>query len=969
MTTTFFATSAAETFVQQETDVTVFIDAHGNVTVGDAPLPPDQTAQFFQFVKQFFGFGDLLDGPGVVIVESFFDDTAVNYGFSPTPVFIDLEAPRQHGGFAEGDTLINIFEVTGTSRDDVIRGSDVHSQVFNDPGANILNGGSGNDILEGRGGADILDGGLDFDLASYESSPAAVTVRLSGVGGSDTQTGIATGGDAAGDTLLSIEGLIGSAFNDILTGNSRDNVLTGGLGSDVLDGKGGIDTVDYSRDRFFDLVSGRPDTADRVDVHLGLNDASGTGIEFRLNLPDNFFTQVSADTLISIENVTGTAGSDTIVGNERDNVLDGRGGNDLIDGGFGNDTLIGGPGNDTASFASHSGGTVLPSELNVIQLGLGTADGNFTRLGVVGGVIQVLETDILQSIENVTGSDHAEIIVGNDQGNTLDGGGGNDLIDGGFGNDVINGNDGTDTANFASHDTGPALSNEVNTISLGLGTSDGVYTRSNVTGSIGNFRFFTAETDVLRSVENVNGSNRSETINGNELGNTLDGRGGNDTLDGGLGNDTLIGNDGIDTVSYASHDGVNLLGGVFIALGTGTADGIATATIVGPRGTTSTETDILRSIENVTGSSHGDNITGNDQANVLDDGGAGSPDTLQGLKGDDTYVVANAGDTLVEFANEGHDTVVTTLTHLTLLSNFEDLKYSGTGNFTGTGNDVANLIQGNVGNDHLIGLGGDDELDGGANDDVYDYRGSFGSAFANDRISDLSGTDTIAVDSFSTVLAQHSGNDLVLTLPGGTIRIVDHFNGHAVENIIDANGNSMVLATGLVGGNLPGIIAGGNAAETIDGKGGDDLLFGNGGNDTLLGGDGNDHLDGGTGRDRLDGGTGNDILTGGKGSDTLVFGPGSGHDVITDFSPGSHGTFDGFGLFGFPGLERFGNGHDFAKGDQIEFDGGVFNDFRQVLAASHQVGHDTVITIDANDSITLQGVALHSLHASDFLFV
>src|SRR5205823_3734863 len=149
-------------------------------------------------------------------------------------------------------------------------------------------------------------------------------------------------------------------------------------------------------------------------------------------------------------------------------------------------------------------------------------------------------------------------------------------------------------------------------------------------------------------------------------------------------------------------------------------------------------------------------------------------------------------------------------------------------------------------------------------------------------------------DSFSTVQAQRSGNDLVLTLPGGTIQIVDHFNGHTVENIIDANGNSMVLATGLVGGNLHGIIAGGNAAETIDGKGGDDLLFGNGGNDTLLGGDGNDHLDGGTGRDRLDGGTGNDILTGGKGSDTFVFGPGSGHDVITDFSSGNHGPFDGF---------------------------------------------------------------------------
>ena len=197
---------------------------------------------------------------------------------------------------------------------------------------------------------------------------------------------------------------------------------------------------------------------------------------------------------------------------------------------------------------------------------------------------------------------------------------------------------------------------------------------------------------------------------------------------------------------------------------------------------------------------------------------------------------------------------------------------------------------------------------------------------------------------------QRSGNDLLLTLPGGTIRIVDHFNGHAVENIIDANGNSMVLATGLIGGSAPGIITADDSGQTLDGRGGDDFLFG------------------GKGDDRLIGGTGNDILTGGKGSDTFVFGPGSGHDVVTDFSPGGHGPFDGFGLFAFPGLERFGNDHDFAKGDQIEFDGGVFQNFRQVLAASHQVGHDTVITIDQNNSITLQGVALHSLHASDFLF-
>src|SRR5205823_2987653 len=127
----------------------------------------------------------------------------------------------------------------------------------------VLVGGGGSDVLEGRSGADVLVGGsftsdIDFDYASYESSPAAVTVRLKGVG--DTQTAIATGGDAGGDVLVGIEGLIGSKFSDALTGNSLSNVLAGGLGNDVLNGRLGIDTADYSRALFFDAG----DTADLV---------------------------------------------------------------------------------------------------------------------------------------------------------------------------------------------------------------------------------------------------------------------------------------------------------------------------------------------------------------------------------------------------------------------------------------------------------------------------------------------------------------------------------------------------------------------------------------------------------------------------------------------------------------------------------------------------------------------------------
>ena len=238
-------------------------------------------------------------------------------------------------------------------------------------------------------------------------------------------------------------------------------------------------------------------------------------------------------------------------------------------------------------------------------------------------------------------------------------------------------------------------------------------------------------------------------------------------------------------------------------------------------------------------------------------------------------------------------------------------------------------INGNEQANEFAGRGGNDNLNGGGGNDIYSYFGSLGVAFGNDRIFDDTGVDEILVNNFSDVIgAQHVGDDLILTLAvdgtttvAGTIRIVGHFAGHQVENIVDGNGNSMVLATGLTGGNAPGIIAGGNGRETLDGKGGDDFLFGGNGNDRLIGGDGNDKL------------------TGGNGQDTFVFAPGFGHDTITDFSHADH----------------------------IEFDNHIFHDFQAIQAASQQVGNDTVITVDDHNSITLQNVALHSLHANDFI--
>jgi Ca2+-binding RTX toxin-like protein len=546
--------------------------------------------------------------------------------------------------------------------------------TLHNPGNNVLNGGGGDDVLEGRGGADVLNGGPGFNYASYESSPAAVTVRLAGFGSNDPQTFLATGGDAAGDTFSLIQGLIGSAFDDSLTGNSLDNVLAGGLGNDTLDGKGGRDTVDYSRDHFFDIG----DTADKVVVHLGLNGANGTGAEFDGHVDIHTltvtFTQVSTDTLISIENVIGTRGPDEIVGNEQANTLQGRDGNDILDGGLGNDTLIGGTETDTArsdtvSYQSHNS---LSGEFGTISLGMNGASGSgnyFTMVTINGFPVPIqVESDVLQSIQNITGSSLNETLNGNEQ---------NNILDGGFGNDTLVGNGGSDTASYVSRDSIFVSNNgETSTVSLGLNGADGSYTWANLLQVI--------ERDTLRGIANVTGSNRADTINGNEQDNVMAGRGGNDTINGSAGNDTydfrgpgqgsdrFFDSSGSDRILIDSFDDVlnseqrgndlvfTMKNGTFTVVNHFAGNPIETLQA-------GTRTMVLATGN--TGGTGGGIISGSDGPDTLDGRGGddflfgdNGPDRLIGGTGDDRLTGGNGGDTFVFEPGFGHD-VITDFTH------------------------------------------------------------------------------------------------------------------------------------------------------------------------------------------------------------------------------------------------------------------------------------------------------------------
>ena len=312
-------------------------------------------------------------------------------------------------------------------------------------------------------------------------------------------------------------------------------------------------------------------------------------------------------------------------------------------------------------------------------------------------------------------------------GNLLD-----NTIDGGFGNDSMAGGDGTDTVSFVSWDIGQQSAGEVIGIVLGQGSASGTATRDFI-----NFATLTTsvlESDTLSGFENVRGSNRHESIAGNGGNNTLEGRGGDDVLEGKGGSDTLDGGDGSDTASYENN-----VGRVIVTLGSNGANGTAVEFALVNGQLVPLSGDTLRSIENVRGSSFADQITGNAADNILD--GRGGADVMMGLTGNDTYVVDNPADNVVEGVGQGTlDRVRTSVSFALNGSEIEVLETTNqsstaainlTGNGFGntiTGNNGANVINGGGGGDTIDGRGGANTINGGTENDFITADGNLNVA-------------------------------------------------------------------------------------------------------------------------------------------------------------------------------------------------------------------------------------------------
>ena len=230
------------------------------------------------------------------------------------------------GAFGPGrDILWTEFNDSTVTEDDEFYGTAANE---------TFEGGLGDDYFNSSPGDDTYKGGAGtFDQVNFAFDPAGVTANL--------RTRSATDGWGDSDTLLSIESLRGSGFDDVLIGNGGRNYIRGLAGDDELVGLRGRDEVRYDRDYRFGGTDG-------VTVNLKRGTAT-----------DGFG---DSDTLRGFEDVRGTESRDKIIGSGARNELEGLGGNDLLKGlanrdvllgNAGRDKLLGGGGNDTLEGGSH----------------------------------------------------------------------------------------------------------------------------------------------------------------------------------------------------------------------------------------------------------------------------------------------------------------------------------------------------------------------------------------------------------------------------------------------------------------------------------------------------------------------------------------------------------------------------------------------------------------------------------------
>jgi Ca2+-binding RTX toxin-like protein len=377
--------------------------------------------------------------------------------------------------------------LSGGAGNDVLDGGNDDDTLNGGTGVDDLDGGAGNDVLAGGVGADRIDGGAGIDRADYSQFTGSVGVTI------NLLLGTAQGGAAEGDQLSGIENIIGSGPSDILIGDNGANRFWGGFSDDHLIGSGGNDVL-YGEEGADWLEGGAGD-----DVLIGGNLGpgidlldGGAGIDTVNYAEADGAVQVyylsvggvggNGDDFLSVENVIGSAFSDTIAGNAAANAMAGLAGADRLYGALGDDTLSGGAGDDALSgqegadlLAGGEGNDGLAggAGADILQGGNGIDVAKY-ETSAAAVTVDLLSLgqggdaagDAYSSIENALGSAHNDRLTGTAGANALWGMNGADVLTGGGGADALKGGLGADRFVYrAAADSTAAARDSINDFS------------------------------------------------------------------------------------------------------------------------------------------------------------------------------------------------------------------------------------------------------------------------------------------------------------------------------------------------------------------------------------------------------------------------------------------------------------------------------------------------------------------------
>ncbi len=864
--------------------------------------------------------------------------------------------------FADGTTWtkanlrLMLLDQATTTGSDTITGFNV---------ADVIDARAGNDTINAGDGADTITGGLGNDVIN---------------------------GGKANDTYYYSRGDGNDTITEDVWGGTNDQLVLSGINS------GDVTLVRNGNDVTLVIAESTPGAGDGGSILLkaSLDDNNETGLE-KIVFADGT-TWTKANLRLMLLGQATTAGNDTITGFNVADVIDARAGNDTINagdgadtitGGLGNDVINGGKANDTYYYNRGDGNDTITEDVwggtsdQLVLSGINSGDvtlvrnGNDVTLVIAesaagagdGGSILLKatlddnnETGLEKIVfadgttwtkanlrlmllgqattagnDTITGFNVADVIDARAGNDTINAGDGADTITGGLGSDVINGGKANDTYYYSRGDGNDTIAEDV-----WGGTNDQLVLSGVNPGAVTLVRNGNDVTLVI--AESTPGAGDGGSIllkasldDNNETGlekivfadgttwtkanlrlmlldqatttgsDTISGFNVADVIDARAGNDTINAGDGTDTITGGlGNDVIN--------------GGKANDTYYYSRG------------------------DGNDT--ITEDVWGGSNDqlVLSGINSGNVALVRNGNDVTLVIAEsaagagDGGSLLLKAVLDGNNETGLEKIVFAD-GTIWTRAQMVANIayVGGTVGTDTITGTSGSDQIRaGGGNDQLVGLAGNDTYVYSQGDGNDIVDEQTTGTDVDALLLGNLAQTQVQFEWPSGAlndvvIRILATGDTITLKNQFDQEGGieKIVFADGSVLGgddwSLDGILtnvarlAGTDGNETITGYAGkNDVIVGKGGNDTLQG------------------------LTG---DDRFIFTPNFGKDVITDFTAGA------------------------GSGDVLEFDNSLFANFEAALTEASQVGSDTVITFDANNTITLKNVVKSNLHMDDFSFM